>query len=252
MPRVLAITGGHSFDRAAFDDFLGALPFDVVWVEQPEALEFLNPERLADFAASLHYDMPGGRLEPEPVPTQGADGVAGLIARGHGFVVLHHALASWPGWPRWSELVGGQYLYAPGTIRGQAWPDSGYRHDVPQHLSPVGSHPILDGLQEGIDVVDETYLCAVFEDDVVPLLRTDAPIVDTVHHSTLAAMRHGRAGAPGDPSWRHPPGSTLAAWCREVEAARVVYIQPGDTAGTLAAPGYRLLVANALSWAARC
>lgn len=252
MRRVLAVTGGHSFDRVAFDEFLGALPFDVVWVEQPDALELLNPQRLDGFAASLHYDMPGGRLEPEPVPKRVADGIAGLVQRGHGFVVLHHALASWPGWPGWSDLVGGQYLYAPGRIRGRVWPDSGFRHDVAQHLTPVAFHPVLEGLDAGLDLVDETYVCAVFEDDVVPLLRTDASISDAVHHSTLSAMRRGTADGPRDPDWHHPPGSTLAAWCREVEAARVVYIQPGDTAQTLAAAGYRRLVANALAWAGRC
>jgi type 1 glutamine amidotransferase len=251
LPRVLAITGGHSFDRVAFGALLDSLPFDVTWVEHPEARSWLDPDRLSDFAAVLHYDMPGGRLEPEPVPAEVTDGIAGLVEAGHGFVVLHHALASWPGWPGWADLVGGQFRYAPGMLRGRAWPDSGFRHAVAQHLTPMGDHPVLAGLEEGLDLVDETYLCPVFEDEVVPLLRTDAPITDALHTSTLAAMRSGNEHEPVDPTWHHPPGSDLAAWCREHGRSRWVYIQPGDTAATLADPGYRRLVANALTWAQR-
>ncbi len=244
--KVLAVTGGHSFDRDAFDDFLGALPFDVVWVEQPEALDWLNPARLADIAASLHYDMPGVRPTASPAPRHVVDGIAALASAGHGFVVLHHALSSWPAWPGWSDMVGGQYLYRPGVVRGAEWPDSGYREDVAQHLTPVDpSHPVLEGLAEGLDVVDETYLCPVFEDDVVPLLRTDAEIAHTVHHSTVAATVPGWTG-----DWTHPTGSSLAAWARMVDKSRLVYIQPGDTAATLTQDGYRRLVTNALHWVA--
>lgn len=251
MRKVLAVTGGHSFDREAFGCLLDSLPFDITWVEHPDALEWLDPDRLDGYAASLHYDMPGGRLEPTPVPEVVAEGITGLVGRGHGFVALHHALASWPGWPTWSELLGGQFLYAPGIVRDRSWPDSGYRHDVVQHLTPLQDHPILEGLAGGLDITDETYLCPVFEDDVTPLLRTDAPIVDSVHSSTLHAMLSGDHADTRDLGWSHPEGSTLAAWCREVGRARVVYVQPGDSAATLGSPGYRRLVANALRWAGR-
>ena len=249
-PKVLVLTGGHSFDRRAFGELLDSLPADVTWVEQPDAQKWLTPERLQGYAASLHYDMPGVFPEATPPPPEMVEGVAELTRTGHGFVVLHHAIAAWPTWDGWAELVGGRYHYRPGTLRGRRWPDSGYRFEVSQHLSPaLAGHPVLDGLDDGLDVVDETYLCPVFEEDVVPLLRTDAPIDDSVHWSTVeakAGRRESRANG-----WSHPPGSTLAAWARREQASRVVYIQPGDGAATFANTGYRRLVGNALRWVAR-
>lgn len=244
--KALAVTGGHSYDRDAFSLFLDSLPCDVRWIEHPEALELMASAQLEEFDITLHYDMPGVRPRPSPPP-------AGLAARlrartedGRGFVVLHHSLAAWPAWPEWAELVGGQYLYRPGVVRKQQWPDSGFRHEVPQHLTPVDpGHPVLEGLEAGLDIVDETYLCPVFDAEVTPLLHTDAVIDDRVHTSTVSATD---GDDPDRPSWQHPVGSSLAAWARTVGRSRVVYIQPGDTARTLGDARYRRLVGNALRW----
>ncbi len=253
--KFLAVTGGHSFDREAFGAFLDALgdslTAEVTWVEQPEALQWLTPERLDGYDASLHYDMPGARPTATQPPPELADGIARLTAAGHGFVVMHHAIASWPGWAPWSELVGGQYLYRPGTVRGQDWPDSGYMADVPQHLTALDpEHPVLAGLADGLDVVDEPYLCPVFEADVHPLLRTDAPRRDVDHHSTVAAVAEGVEVPSSNGDWTHPDGSSLAAWTRINDRSRLVYIQPGDKGRTLGEPRYRRLVSNALGWVA--
>jgi type 1 glutamine amidotransferase len=245
--RVLALTGGHSFDRSAFARFLDALPCDVVWVEQPDALKHVAETATDEYDVFLHYDMPGAR-PPELPPGEFAARIRERLAAGGGFVVLHHAIASWPLWPDWAELVGGQYLYEPGTVRGRAWPDSGYRLDVAEHLSCIDpDHPVLAGLADGLDLVDETYLCPVFEDEVTPLLRTDAPIDDSVHFSTVEGAAGRMFSREG---WQHPAGSPLAAWTRTVGRSRVVYIQPGDAARTLDDPAYRLLVGNALTWTA--
>ncbi len=246
--KILAITGGHSFDRAAFSALLDALPCEVTWVEQPEALQWFEDGRAAGYAVSLHYDMPGVRPVPEQPSRAYARELEALVDQGHGFVVLHHALASWPAWPRWAELVGGQYLYRPGVVRGVPWPDSGFRHDVQQQLTPTGPHPVLLGLDGGLDLVDETYLCPVFQEQVQPLLRSDARTDDAVHSSTAAAVA-GAAGQQHAARWAHPPGCGLAAWTRTVGTSRLVYVQPGDTAATLGDARYQRLVANAVEWA---
>ena len=51
-----------------------------------------------------------------------------LLEAGQGFVFLHHALAGWPAWPGWAEVLGGRYHYAPASLRGRDWPDSGFRY----------------------------------------------------------------------------------------------------------------------------
>ena len=106
---------------------------------------------------------------------------------------------------------------------------------------------MLAGLESGLDLVDETYLCPVFEDEVTPLLRTDARIDDSVHFSTV----EGAAGRlQSRDGWQHPPGSSFAAWTRTAGRSRVVYIQPGDAARTLDDSAYRTLVSNAVTWVA--
>lgn len=239
--RIAAFTGGHSFDRDAFSQLLDSLPGDVTWFEQPAAAE------LSRFDVSLHYDMPGTLPTPSDPPQSLLDAVAAAPETGHGYVVLHHAIASWANWDDWAEFVGGRYLYRPGVVRGIGCSDSGYRHAVPQMISVVEpSHPIVAGLPASFDLVDETYLCEVFEDDVTPLLRTDADMTDAVHFSTALAMAGRRDEREG---WNHRPGSSLVGWTKTNGRSRLAYLQPGDKASTLSDPVYRRLVAGALEWA---
>ncbi|MFN3599932.1 MAG: ThuA domain-containing protein [Dietzia sp.] len=240
--RILAITGGHSFDHGAFADLLDALPGDITWREHPD----VDADDIADFDASLHYDMPGTLPGPSDPPPSLRANLRAAPRTGHGYVVLHHAIASWANWDEWAEFVGGRYLYRPGAVRGVLRPDSGYRHAVPQRITvDDASHPVVAGLPPRFDLVDETYLCEVFEDSVHPLLRTDAPMTDDVHYSTALAMAGRRDEREG---WSHDPGSSLVGWCRSRGRSRLVYLQPGDKAPTLETVHYRDLVANALRW----
>lgn len=242
--RIAAFSGGHSFDRDAFAGFLESMPGEVTWFEHPDA----NPGPEA-FDVSLHYDMPGTLPQPSAPPDSLRDAVRAAPKSGHGYVVLHHAIASWAAWDEWAEFVGGRYLYRPGVVRGVERPDSGYRHAVPQHISVVDTdHPIAAGIPESFDLTDETYLCEVFEDDVTPLLRTDAEMTDAVHFSTASAMAGRRDDRTG---WQHAPGSSLVGWTKTNGRSRLAYLQPGDGAPTLSDPVYRRLVGAALRWAAR-
>lgn len=244
--RIAAFTGGHSFDRDAFSDLLDSLPGDVTWFEHPNAE--VSPVELAAFDVSLHYDMPGTLPSPTDPPESLRASVAAAPESEHGYVVLHHAIASWANWDGWAEFVGGRYLYQPGVVRGLSCPDSGYRHAVPQRISLADTaHPIVSGLPESFDLVDETYLCEVFEDDVTPLLRTDAEMTDAVHWSTALAMAGRRDEREG---WAHRPGSQLVGWTKSMGRSRLVYLQPGDKAPTMVDPNYRDLVAGALEWVA--
>jgi len=65
--RVLAVTGGHSLDHAAFQTLLDSLGFDIHWVEHPEALDVMAADNYP-YDATLHYDMPGVRPEPSAPP----------------------------------------------------------------------------------------------------------------------------------------------------------------------------------------
>ena len=163
-------------------------------VAHPDADDRLHPDRL-DADVVVLYDLPGVRLargrpaEPFPPPPEVVEGWEGLLAQGVPVVALHHSLCSWPLWPRFADLLGGVFLYAPGKVVGQDWPDSGYRLDVPQVLTVVApEHPVCAGLPPVFALTDEPYLCPIFEDAVTPLLRTDAPRTDADHESVAHAL----------------------------------------------------------------
>ena len=203
MLRVLVLTGGHPFDRPSFNDMLDALP-DVWWEEvaHPEAQARLAPGRVgADVV--LAYDLPGVTFRPGQPPLLPAPspelvaGMEGLLDEGQPFVFLHHALASWPAWPEFAEIVGGRYHYAPATLRGQEWPDSGYRHDVHQTLRVVApDHPVCAGRAR-----------------VLRAHRRDLPLPRVRRRRGAAARQRRSPHRPGplvDDAWRWPAGGTSA------------------------------------------
>lgn len=251
--RALVVTGGHPFDAAAFDELLAGLDgVACTRVAHPEAAALLHPDRLEGHEVVVLYDMPGIRFRagqtPElvPPPDEVVRGLAALTAAGVGIVALHHALAGWPAWPAYAEILGGCFHYVPATLAGTSWPDSGYAFDVRQRLTVVAPwHPVCAGLPPVFDVVDETYCATLLPDDLVPLLVTDAPLDDAHHAGALGAV----TGAPNR-GWTHPPMAPLAAWAKRAGRSPLVYVQPGDGPGAYANAHYRRLLANAILWVA--
>ncbi len=263
--RVLLVTGGHPFEREPLLAMFAANDAIVVeHVEHPAARERLHPDRLGDIDAIVFYDMPGVRFtrgDPpvEAVPPDPAvvAGIEALLARGVGMVMLHHSIASWPAWPRWADIVGGRFHYAPGHLAGVDYPDSGYLLDVEHTVEVLApDHPVCAGVPATFTLRDELYLAPVTIDladpQTVPLLRTTFPLELEHFHSTDRTLR----GRPDDRAgWSHPtgahlPGADLLGWARTVEASPTVYLQPGDGPSAYADPVYRRLLANAISWVA--
>lgn len=211
------------------------------------------PSQAGRWDAIFAHDIPGLHLRrgvppsPEgPSPAVRSD-LIDLLRRGQGVVATHHALAGWPGWEGWAEALGGRFHYAPGRLRGIEWPSSGTRMASYTARVIAKDHPVCAGIAD-FHVSDELYCCPVFEDDVVPLLRTDASMDGRLFTSTFEHVVVGEAEAPDCRD--HPPASDLIAWATVAERSPVVYIQPGDSAATFASDGYRHLIANALEWVA--
>lgn len=253
--RVLVVTKGHPFERDAFFGTLETIT-DLAFtaVEQPAAQVFFEPARAAEWDAFLLYDMPGvdftkgAPARSVDPPERLREQMTALVERGCGLVFLHHAVAGWPTWPAYHDWAGARFLYTPGPVRGRDYPDSGYRFDVEHTLTPVDpSHPVVAGLEQGFSLRDECYLCPVFEDDVIPLLRSDYRFNDENFHSSAQAVA-GRMGSRE--GWSHPPGSNLAAWARSLGPTRTVTILAGDGPAAYQNEGFRRLLANALRWVA--
>jgi len=251
--QLLAVTGGHRVDHDAFFALLDATGARWVHAVRPGAGQWLQPDAvdrwdtlvLHDIAGlELHRGIPPKPLDPEPAE---AAALAELLARGIGLVVLHHALASWPTWDDWATAMGGRFFYAPGELRGERWPSSGTKLATYMATPVDPSHPVCSGLGS-LTLSDELYLCPVFVDEVVPLVRAD---VDLDPRSYISTFEHVIVGADAAPDCDgHPPGSDLIAWASSAGRSPIVYVQPGDSAATFADPGYRRLVANAVEWVA--
>ena len=254
--RVAVLTGGHPFEAEPFFAVFDALPeIDWTHVAQPDALEVLQPDGAADFDAIVLYDMPGitftGTDPPvrfDAPPPGYIDGFQSLLAQGVGLVAMHHAIASWPAWEGFAEIIGGRFHYQPATLGGVDYPDSGYRHDVTHEVEVLDQgHPICAGLDPSFTITDELYLFPVLAESVTPLMRSTHRFTDDQFYSADLAIRGTRYANDG---WNHPPGSDLVAWTKSVGPSAIVYLQFGDGPQTYADPNYRRIVGNAVSWVA--
>ena len=254
--RVLVSVRGHPFDRTAFDRiFSGMDGITATMVDQPAAAQLMTPEGMVPYDALVLYDMPGIDLTvppPEgPVPLAPPpalqEGLEALLRAGKGVVALHHALGGWPAWEAYAGWLGGRFLYRPGLLGGAQRPDSGYRHEVSQTVTVATDHPVTAGLPPSFRLVDELYLAEIFEDEVVPLLRSDYRFTRDNFWSAAAAMEGRLFDNEG---WAHPPGPSLLGWAKRALASPLVYLQPGDGPATYDDPHYRRLVENAIRWVA--
>ena len=251
---ILLVTKGHPYERepfyAIFDDMPGV---DWTLVEQPAAQALFAPAQAEPYDAFVLYDMPGIHFEAggprfSAPSAELKENLAALLAAGQGFVFLHHAIAGWPAWPEYGELIGGRFHYLPVEAGGIVQPDSGYRHNVTHTVQVLTEHPVTAGIPPQFEITDELYLCPVFEDTVQPLLASDHAFEQSGFYSAANAVREGKMFS--NEGWSHPPGSNLIGWAREVENSRIVYLQCGDDPVAYANPHFRQLIANAINWVA--
>lgn len=251
--RALVAVRGHPFDRTAFDAMFQAMAgVSATMVDQPAAALLMNPQAMREFDLLVLYDMPGLDFEaPSPPamldpPAALRTGLRALLEQGKGVVALHHALAGWPNWAEYHDWLGGQFLYRPAVLRGRACLDSGYRHAVDYTASTL-PHPVTEGVAARFPLTDELYLAEIFEDEVEPILTSDAAFTRDAFFSAAAAV----AGRMYDnDGWAHPRGSRLIGWAKRAINSRLVYLQPGDGPSAYDNPDYRRLVRNAMRWVA--
>ncbi|MEZ5217152.1 MAG: ThuA domain-containing protein [Ilumatobacteraceae bacterium] len=254
--RVLSMTGGHRVDLDAWLQMLGAICEERGWRHahsvHPAADRWWDADLRDSFDVVVLHDLPGLFLKrgeaPRPVgPTdEQRRRIRAALDSGIGVVAVHHALAGWPAWDEWADALGGRFLYTGGELHGSALPCSGTTIDT-FTVEPVDpSHPVCAGVEPFV-LTDERYLCPVFTDDVVPLLRAaDAPLGGDAFISTHEHVVVGADEAPRCAADRR--ASDLLAWASRGAGTPVVYVQPGDTAATFARPEYRSVLANAVAW----
>ena len=258
---VLIVSKGHDFNHDAFlDMFTDMDGIQATLVQQPAAQVLLRPENIAHYDAVLFYDMSGipgiGLLHDGAndtgIPPDGyRASIEALVERGTGLVLLNHATVSWPLWPLWRQISGTSFMLQRGELDGVKVLGSGYRGghgpfpNPSLRLVPQCEHPVLDGLQEGLEITDEIYLkTAGFESRVTPLLRG---VFDFIAENFTPPPL---ASPAEQESWKHPPGSNLIVWANRVGASPVVASDVGDGPAAFENPDFRRLLGNALRWVA--
>lgn len=255
MRRLLVITGGH---RVAMDEFLGSIASvcadrDWVWAHstQPSAQRWLRPENAGQWDAILLHDLPGLHLKRGEPPTpigpdpEVAAGLIELLKTGQPLVVLHHAIASWPGWEGWAEAIGGRFLYAPGRLRGEDLPSSGYRKGRFTISPTAPKHPVCAGV-EPFEVDDELYFAPYFADRITPLLEHNADLDGAAYQDTFDEVSHGSSTGVTCEGRGH--ASPLMGWTTVAGHSPVVTLLMGDGPSTFENPMFRRLMGNAIDW----
>lgn len=211
--RVLGVTSGHSYPTA-FYTMLDSLQ-GIHWTHAATHQEAFAKPLEDRYDVVLLHDM------HDTAPEQTRKRLTAFVEAGKGIVSLHHAIVNYTDWPWWhQEVTGGKY-FVKATENHAA---SSYREDVNFVVIPVKgkqNHPVLRGVGP-LTVHDEAYKNMWFSPKIEVLMETgfeenDKPVVY---------------------SGPHPK-------------ARSIYIQLGHSAHTMANPGFRRLVRNALFWTAR-
>lgn len=249
------IVGGHPYDEIAFGDMLNSLEgIESTVVKWPEASALFATDAIEKMYKEGRvlalYDLPGIQFnrgsDPDLVApsTEIMEGWKRLTRLGIPILAMHHAIASWPTWPLFAEILKGRFHYVPATLRGKEYADSGWANPVHQVFDLLfPSHPICDGLPESFELTDETYLCPIFESEVTALISTRASSHSSSFSSAYAAIRREDQG-----EWIHQDESRLVAWTHKYEMSTVVYLQPGDGPLAFNNGHYRKLISNTLCW----
>jgi type 1 glutamine amidotransferase len=247
---VLVVTGGHPFESGPFFTVFDELAAD-------HAFEWTAGSAPASgFDVVVLYDLPGLRFTRGDPPAELIEptaeqrrAITELTEAGTGLVFLHHAVAGWPAWPEYAEIVGGRFHYQPGSLRGVAYPDSGYRLDVTHTVEVLApDHPVCAGLAPSFTLTDELYCFPVLDDAVVPLMRTTFDTRDATQFFSADLAIRGRRDC--NDGWTHPPGSDLVAWVKHARNSPVVYLQFGDGPVAYRDRTFRRVLANAIGWVA--
>lgn len=216
--KVLLITGGHGFDRDAFLKVFSENPnIDFKHAEHSKGTaDAYDRADLYDYDAVVLYDMPKEISEAQKARFKG------LLERGIGLVVLHHALVSYQRWPEYEQIVGGHYPEEDGK-GGVVTEQVGYQHDVEVPVTIVDAkHPVTSGVGD-FTLKDEIYWgFRVATNQVTPLITTT-----------------------------QPKSGKILGWFHTVEKSRVVYLQCGHGPEAYANPSYRKIVANSIQFVRR-
>jgi type 1 glutamine amidotransferase len=210
--RVLAVTGGHAYPTAFYTLFEGY--DDSRWSHATTQQQAFRPDIKENFDVLVLHDL------YETIGEKERESLRAFVEAGKGIVSIHHAIVDYTSWPWWYEqVIGGKYF----TEAAPRHPKSAFREGVEMIARPVpkmAQHPVLRGLGPLV-VHDEVYKGMWHSPRISVLMETD-----------------------------HPENDRPVVYTGPSPELKAIYIQLGHDSATFHHPGYRLLVHNAIRWAA--
>ncbi|WP_079063220.1 ThuA domain-containing protein [Peterkaempfera griseoplana] len=181
-------------------------------VDATEDQGVFTEESLARYVALVFLSTSGDVLDDT-----GRAALEGHVRGGGGFVGVHSAACTEPGWPFFGDLVGARFTDHP-EIQTAALTVEDHGHPATRHLPPLWTW------------TDEWYNFAANP-------RPDVRV--------LASVEEGRYQG-GTMGADHP-----LVWCRPVGAGRSFYTALGHCEEAYRTPEFRLHLLGGLAWAAR-
>ena len=214
--RVQYTVGGHTVPISGYTMFADDLfaDLDTMMTPHPAAFENLNgsPTRPGPEVLVLYDYL------TEKFSDQELDSLKTYLESGKGLVVLHHALCDSQDNPYWyQEVTGGALVQRdePGIKRGRL------KQFPTQNIRPVGTHPIIKGIQPFQFPRDEVFVDMWLSPKITPLLESDDPDLT----------------------------NKVIAWLGVHPKGRVVCYESGHTPFACQDPRYRRIVHNMILWA---
>ncbi len=215
--RVLVVTGGHDFEHDAFFKLFSDNS-DITFraVEHPKAHALLRPDSARNYDVLVAYDM------HQEISEEAKGDLLAWLNHGKGFVVLHHAIASYQQWPEYTKIIGAHYYLEKTNVDGVEKARSTYQHGMhfKNHIVDP-NHPVTQGIND-FEIHDEVYNLFDVAKDVHPLLTTE-----------------------------EPQSNKVIGWAKTYGPARVVYLQSGHDHFAYENPNYQRILRQAIRWTAR-
>ena len=211
--QVAVVTGGHDFDKRPFKDMLKHLDgMACALLEQKDDAEFLEDISSWDYDVVVLYNM------SKKITDKRKQNFLKLLDKGVGIVVLHHAVANFPDWPEYADIIGAHYYLDDTPPHGR----SQYKHDVTIPVAIANpDHPVTRGVQP-FELVDEVYSNYDFLPGSEVLLTTT-----------------------------QPDSAKVLAHAKTTKNSRLVYIQLGHGPQAFSDKNYLQLLHNAILWTAK-
>ncbi len=171
--KVLVVTGGHPYDKPAFDKLLSSFPELVISkAELPKDRDRLAPGLEKEIDVLLLYDQ-----DNSPLTEQQKQNFIELLRRGIGVFALHHHLSAHQDWDEHFDLIGGRDFWQKeiNQFRGKKYPRSTFIDDVSINVQIADpNHPITAGVKPFV-IQDEAYGKCPVHPDVHLILSTVCP-----------------------------------------------------------------------------